>query len=166
MINFKEVFNLSSYNIKQKIKDKWYLNQQNKLSNYHYKNCNEYKKISDGLFNGIKKNKLDQIPFVHSSLVKDFDIKNKYIDSSILTYSSSSTSGKKLSKVKVDYKTSLLQSRALKKIFQDFFKKKFKSIFFIDSKNKLKTKNLSAKILAMKGFSQLVDKSFFLKKFR
>ena len=33
MINFKEVFNLSSYNIKQKIKDKWYLNQQNKLSN-------------------------------------------------------------------------------------------------------------------------------------
>ena len=45
------------------------------------------------------------------------------------TYTSSGTSGKKLSVIKVDYKTSLLQSKALKKIFDDFLKRG-DSIFF------------------------------------
>ena len=165
MINFKHVFNLNSFNIRQIKKNKWYLKQQTKLSNFHYKNCSEYRKISNTLFNSNKKYKLEQMPFIHTSLFKNFNLKSKTISPITQIYSSSGTSGKKLSNINVDHKTSLLQSKALKKIFNDFFKKKYKYIFLIDSKKNFYQKNkFSAKFLAMKGFSHLVEKTFFLKK--
>ena len=97
-------------------------------------------------------------------MFKSFKLKTIKNESTIKTYTSSGTSSKKLSVISVDYKTSLLQSRALKKIFEDFFKKEFDSIFFLDSKKTIK-KNLSinAKNLAIKGFSQVAKKKYFLR---
>jgi len=164
MFDYSKVFKLDSFNSYQKTKNNWYLNFQKKLSKYHYDNCYEYKKLSNNLFSGFKNSSLEKIPFVHTSLFKDFKLKTIKNESLIKTYTSSGTSGKKLSVINVDYKTSLLQSKALKKIFDDFFKKEFDSIFFLDSRNTIK-KNLtmSAKNLAIKGFSQVAKRSLFLK---
>ena len=73
---------------------------------------------------------------------------------------SSGTTSLSQSKINLDPKTSLLQSKALGKIFKNI--NKDKDIFFIE-KNFLRTKeSMSAKGAAIKGFSQL-QKAFSFK---
>jgi len=164
MLNYKEIFSIEPFSMKQKEKDKWYFNNQKKLSLYHYKKCTEYKKISDRIFGGLSNFKtLSDLPFIHSEMFKKFNLKSNYDQNLSKTFTSSGTSGSKKSKINLDRKTSLLQSRALSNIFSNIVKKKRPVIFFVDTPNVLSgIEAFSARGAAIKGFSQFVRDSVFL----
>ncbi len=163
MIDYKKLYNLDPFSLTIKKKNKWFLANQKKLSLYHYKYSKNYKLISDNIFNSIYKvKKISDLPFVHTSIFKNFDLISKNNNEKISTFRSSGTTSLKQSKINLDPKTSLLQSRALGKIFSKIINKD-KDIFFVENKSILNSKeSMSAKGAAIKGFSQLCNKKFFL----
>ena len=154
ILDYKTLYNSDPFGFKIKKKNIWFLANQKKLSLYHYKYSKKYKLISDNIFSPISKvNKIYDLPFVHSSV---------YNHKMISTFKSSGTSGSKQSKINLDPKTSLLQSKALSKIFSKIIDRN-KDIFFIENKNFLNSReSMTAKGAAIKGFSQLCNNKYFL----
>ena len=89
-----------------------------------------YKKISDKIFTDVKKTKnLSELPFVHANIFKRFNLISTDNINLSKTLTSSGTSSFVTSKINLDRKTSLLQSKALSHIFSDIFKNKNANIF-------------------------------------
>ena len=164
MLDYKNIFSISPFSLNEKEKEKWYFDNQKKLTNYHYKNCKEYKKITNKIYGGFNKSKnLSELPFVPANLFKDFNLITNNINELSKTLTSSGTTGSKNARINLDRKTSLLQSRALSNIFQDIQNKKRGNMFIVDSpKVFFDKKLLNARGAAIKGFSQLMDKTVFL----
>ena len=124
MLNYKRLFSTGPFSIDQKVKENWYFKDQKKLSIYHYKKCIEYKKISDKIFINLKKTKiLSDLPFVHANIFKEFNLKSTESINLSRILTSSGTSNSITSKINLDRKTSLLQSKALTHIFSNILKK-------------------------------------------
>ena len=152
------------FSLKKNKKDLIYFKLQKLLHGHHYKYCNEYKKISDHLFEKPNnKSNLKDMPFLHVNLFKKFDLKTKYFKDKPKTYSSSGSSGKKLSKISLDKKTSLLQSMTLKNIFSDLIEGRNSKILFFENEDILKTeRKFTARGAAVSGFMQLVNHHYFI----
>ena len=163
MLDYKTLYNSDPFGLSIKKKNSWFLINQKKLSLYHYKYSKNYKLISDNIFKSISKvKKIADLPFVHASLFKNFNLISRNDNQKISTFSSSGTTGTKQSKINLDPKTSFLQSKALSKIFSEIINKD-KDIFFIENKNFLNSReSMSAKGAAIKGFSQLCNNKYFL----
>ena len=96
-------------------------------------------------------------------MFKKFNLSSVNYKSLSTTLSSSGTSSSTKSKINLDKKTSLLQSRALSNIFFSFFKKKKTTIFFVDSPDVLSRTNVfSARGAAIQGFKQLAKNYKFV----
>ena len=88
--------------------------------------------------------------------------RHKKKNGNISTFSSSGTTGLKQSKINLDLKTSLLQTKALENIFSGIINKN-KDIFFVEKKQFLSSReSMTAKGAAIKGFSQLCKNKYFL----
>ncbi len=163
MLDYKKLYNTDPFGLKIKRKNPWYLANQKKLCFYHYKNSVNYKIVIDNIFNPISKiKKISDLPFIHASLFKNFNLISINNNQKISTFSSSGTTGLSQSKINLDPKTSLLQSKALDKIFSKLINKD-KDIFFIEKKNFLNSEeSMSAKGAAIKGFGQLCKKNYFI----
>ena len=163
MLDYKTLYNSDPFSLPIRKKNPWFFANLKKLSLYHYKYSKNYKLISDNIFNSITKVKeISDLPFVHSSIFKNFNLISKNTSDKILTFSSSGTTSSKQSKINLDPKTSLLQSKALSKIFSEIINRD-KDIFFVENKNFLNSKeSMSAKGAAIKGFSQLCNNKYFL----
>ena len=163
MLDYKTLYNSDPFGLTIRKKNPWFLANLKKLSLYHYRYSKNYKLISDNIFNSISKvKKISDLPFVHASIFKNFNLISKNSSEKISTFSSSGTTGLKQSKINLDPKTSLLQSKALSKIFSEIINKD-KDIFFIENKNFLNSReSMSAKGAAVKGFSQLCNNKYFL----
>ena len=163
MLDYKTLYNSDPFGLTIRKKNPWFLANLKKLSLYHYRYSKNYKLISDNIFNSISKvKKISDLPFVHASIFKNFNLISKNSSEKISTFSSSGTTGLKQSKINLDPKTSLLQSKALSKIFSEIINKD-KDIFFIENKNFLNSReSMSAKGAAIKGFSQLCNNKYFL----
>ena len=163
MLDYKTLYNSDPFGLTIRKKNPWFLANLKKLSLYHYRYSKNYKLISDNIFNSISKvKKISDLPFVHASIFKNFNLISKNSSEKISTFSSSGTTGLKQSKINLDPKTSLLQSKALNKIFSEIINKD-KDIFFIENKNFLNSReSMSAKGAAVKGFSQLCNNKYFL----
>ena len=164
MLNYKDIFLKNSFSMSKTIKKKWYFINQKKLCNFHYKYSKDYKKITNNFFGGIKKkNNIEELPYLHSSIFKNQRLISKIDSNSEKIFRSSGTTGKKYSQISIDKKTSFLQARTLNKIFNDFFNEKFDHIFFIDN-NKIQfgSESFTARGSAIKGFSQLAKNKTFL----
>ena len=78
MSNIDNLLTKSPYSLKFNEKKIIYKKIINQLTNYHYKNCREYKKILDFFnFNPKKNNSLDEIPFLPVKLFKEYGMSNK-----------------------------------------------------------------------------------------
>ena len=163
MIDYKKLFNSKPFGLSKKNKDPWFFLNHKILSLYHYKYSIDYRKISNTLFKPIKKiNKISELPYVHASIFKNFNLITKNNNSKVSTFRSSGTTGKNMSKINIDPKTAFLQSKSLKIIFSEIINKK-KDIFFVERENFLETKDaMTAKGAAIKGFGQLCNKKKFL----
>ena len=163
MLNYNKLFDLDSFGLTSKNKNKLFFFNIKKLSQFHYRHSYEYKLVSNNLFNSISKiKKIDELPFLHVSLFKNFNLISKTNNTKISTFNSSGTTSNKKSKVNIDYRTALLQSKALNKIFSNIIDKDM-DIFFLENKDFLNSEEaMSAKGAAIKGFGQLCRKKYFL----
>ena len=130
---------------------------------YHYKNSKDYRLIVDNIFKPISNTKkISELPFVHTSAFKNFNLISSKSNELISTFKSSGTTNQSKSKINLDPKTSILQSKALQKIFSHIINRT-NDIFFIEKKNFLNSSDsYTAKGAAIKGFCQLTNKKFFL----
>jgi len=165
MIDYKTLYNSGPFSLTIKKKNPWFFTNQKKLSLYHYKYSKNYRLISDNIFKSISKVKeISDLPFIHTSLFKNFNLISNNSNQKISTFNSSGTTSSKQSKVNLDLKTSFLQTKALGKIFSEILNRK-KDILFVEKKNFLKSKeSMSAKGAAIKGFGQLCNNRYFLLK--
>ena len=163
MLDYKTLYNSDPFGLSIKKKDPWYFVNQRKLTLYHYKYSKDYKLISDNIFKSISKiDKISDLPFLHTSIFKNFNLISKNNNKKISTFSSSGTTGFKQSRINLDPKTAILQSKTLSKIFSEIIDKK-KDIFFVENKNFLHSKeSMSAKGAAIKGFGQLCNNKYYL----
>ena len=120
MLDYKKIFAVAPFSMPQREKEKWYYKYQKELTFYHYQNCIEYKKIADRIFGGLNvSKKLSDLLYIPVYLFKDFDLNSKNDQNSSKILTSSGTTGSKTSRIYLDRKTSLLQSRALSIIFSN-----------------------------------------------
>ena len=110
MLDYKTLYNSDPFGLKTRKKNPWFFINLKKLSLHHYKLSKKYKLISDSIFNSITKvKKISDLPFVHASIFKNFNLISRNNSQNISTFSSSGTTGLKKSLINLDQKTSLLQ---------------------------------------------------------
>ena len=77
MINYNNLLKLNPFGLKKQKKNSLFFLAQKKLSIFHHKNSNEYKKITDFKFSQFKKTKkLEMLPFLHSKIFKTHNLKS------------------------------------------------------------------------------------------
>ncbi len=164
MIEYNKLFLKKSFSLNHIQKKRWFFENIKSLSQFHYNNSIEYKKISKSIFQPINKIKtIENLPFLHVSLFKNFNLKT--INNKIKTksYTSSGTTNSNLSSINIDLKTAYLQSITLKKIFSEMINNNPSCIFFVEKEDFLNSNAaMSAKGAAIKGFSQFAPKKEFL----
>ena len=155
MPNIDNLLTKSPYSLKFNEKNIIYKKIINQLTNYHYKNCREYKKILDFFnFNPKKNNSLDEIPFLPVKLFKEYDLRSVSIKKIIKILTSSGTTGNKVSRIFLDKITTINQTKVLSKIMSNFIGNKRLPMLIIDTQSIIKNRNLfSARGAAMVGFS-------------
>ncbi len=132
-------------------KDKIY-----QLTFFHYKNCNDYRKILNGTgFKIIKNLNIDKLPFLPVRIFKDFDLMSVKKNKIVKVLLSSGTTGTKQSSIFLDRNNSINQIKTLQKIMFELLKQKEKIPMLIVSQNILSLDRFkfSAKIAAVNGFS-------------
>ena len=161
LINYSKMFKENLFNKTQKEKEVFFLNNFKKLHNYHKKNSKEYSNVAATLFKSSI-NKIENFPFLHVQMFKEKNLKSVPNNVKVKTFNSSGTSGKNLSMINIDMKTSLLQSKILNRILLSVLKEKMDKIYFIDSETTLKTMKNSARSAAILGFKQIAYSSEFI----
>ena len=162
MINYTKLFNYDLFSISQKNKNKIFFKNLKILHKHHYKNCKEFRLVSESLFKNKKVKKIEDLPYLHVSIFKENNLSSINKNLNTTTYYSSGTSGSKLSQINIDRTTSLLQSKSLYNLLMSVLKKKRKKIFIIDSEKNLKKSKNTAREAAIYGFKQLAESSEFL----
>lgn len=163
MLDYSKILSLEPFSLARNEKELWYLQRQKVLSNFHYSNCLPYKNIVDKLEIKIADiNTLSQIPMLSAKIFKQLDLRSHSEHETTVTLTSSGTSGSEVSKIRLDKRTALLQSRVLKRIFSTIFPTKEGTVFFVEQKSELKTAVVSARKAAVRGFSQFFSDTHYL----
>jgi phenylacetate-coenzyme A ligase PaaK-like adenylate-forming protein len=146
----KPVFGLDAIS-----KSKLFLERLKFLSLHHYKNCNGYRKLFDSMdvdIEGISD--CHNIPFLPVALFKQYDLLSIEKDAIIKTMTSSGTTGQQVSKVYLDRKTAILQTKALAKIVESYVGNSRLPMIIIDSSSVVKNRSMfSARGAGILGFS-------------
>ena len=128
----------------------------NNLTNYHYDNCKEYKKICDNLNYKVTNSlSIEELPFLPVNVFKYLSLKSVNSENVVRIMKSSGTTGSNLSKIYLDENNARNQIKALSQLFFEVTKNKNRvPMLIIDSKSTLKDrKNFSARSAAILGFS-------------
>ncbi len=152
-MNINNYLNLEPFSLSKKKKDKLFGDLINDLTNYHYKNCQEYKKFLNFFGYKGKKNIIKKIPFLPTSLFKKFNFSSIPKKKIFKTLTSSGTSGQP-SKIYLDKFNANNQRKVLSKIISTILGKDRLPMLIIDQ-NPLKNKreSFNARSVAIYGFS-------------
>lgn len=155
--------NIQPFSLNKKDKKEIFKKRILSLTNFHYKNSIEYKKIiDDSENNGPNFKQIEDIPFLPVRLFKMYDLKSVDTKDVYKVLNSSGTTGQSVSKIYLDKETSLNQTKVLTKIFSTFIGNKRVPMIVIDSENVLKDRKLfSARGAGILGFSIFAKKRIF-----
>lgn len=148
IINDLEAFGNLAY------KKNFFLPTIKKLFKYHKKNCPQIKNFIDKNNIDIDKIKcIEEIPYLPVKIFKELDLKSIKNEKVFKILTSSGTSGN-LSKIFLDKKNSLNQTKVLNKITTYLFGKERMPMLIVDSKKVFSNRNnFSARAAAILGFS-------------
>ena len=158
----KKIFKLKLFSLTKKYKQKIFYSYFTRLTKHHVKNSKLYKNFFENIkFKNIYKNPVN-LPPLHVSMFKNHELISVNIKniSSILTSSGTTTSLK--SKIYIDEFNSKLQKLVLLKLFSENISNNKIPIIFIESKNNVENKYMSAKSAALSGFSLFASKKHFI----
>ena len=138
------------------------LEQLNKLTLHHFENCVLYNKYLRAYgFNPGRADSLGGLPYLPARAFKEFDLKSTTEQSITSTVMSSGTAGLQ-SKIYLDSRTSLKQSRALSEILRSYIGTKKLPMLIFDSPDAgRKTSSFSARGAGTLGFSTFASKKHF-----
>lgn len=162
-MNFEDIYKKNPYELSETEKEDFIIDYMKELSVFHYNNCNEYRKLVDGLgFNIQKAEKIEELPYLPVRLFKTMDLCSVEEDEVIKIMTSSGTTGTNRSRIFLDRETATNQQRVMIKIISDFIGKKRLPMLIIDSKEVLKKRQMMAvRGAAILGFSIAGTKRFF-----
>lgn len=123
------------------------------LTEHHKTNCEEYRKIIDGMF-PREVTCFEDAPYMYVSLFKEMDLLSIPRDKVHRTLTSSGTSGRQ-SKIFIDVQSAIEQSKTLASIFVDRFGSKRRKTYVLSD---LADESFSARAAAVIGFSALGKK--------
>ena len=156
----------NSFSLQKNRKQEFLTKYLNKLTLYHYKRSNLYKKILNALgYNKKKLYNISDIPYIPIRLFKYFDLLSINKKQVIKTLHSSGTSNSSLSKIYLDKKNASNQIKVLQKIFSHFLGNERLPMLIVDVKpSKIDRIRLNARTAAINGFSIFgKDHTFLLK---
>jgi len=161
--NLQEILNISPYSLNKNEKHLLLNSIMSSLSEHHYKNCPEYKKMMDAIgYTPAKKYDCTELPFLPVRLFKMMDLYSVEKGEIVKTMTSSGTTGQLGSRIFLDRETSSNQTKALTKIVSSFIGKQRVPMIIIDSPEVLKNRNLlSARGVGILGFSIFGSKRIF-----
>ena len=135
-------------------KKSFFLKKIKELFKHHNKKCPQIKNFLDKNNINIDKIKdIEKIPYLPVKIFKELDLKSIKNDEVFKVLKSSGTSGN-LSKIFLDKKNSLNQTKVLNKIITYLFGKKRMPMLIVDSKEVFSDRNnFSARAAAILGFS-------------
>lgn len=128
------------------------LEKLNELDAWHRNNCREYKNIVDHTFGQGPYARIEDLPFIHVSAFKEFELRSVPKESLHRTLTSSGTSGMP-SKILIDRADSLDQISSLGKIFASRFGQRRRQMYFVDKTSE--GKPFDARHAATSGFMML-----------
>ena len=154
-MEYSNYFDIQPYSLDRIKKSKYLENYFFELTRFHYNNCSKYKSILDALqYKHDDQLHYSKIPFLPVQLFKMFDLYSIPEEKIVKTMTSSGTSGQNVSRVFIDKKTALNQSKALAKIVSTYLGSKRAPMIIIDSKEVLKDRKMfSARGAGILGFS-------------
>ncbi len=153
-IDYESIFKLDPYSLCKEDKESFLTQNIKNLCKFHYKHCNEYKRILDA-FN-VRIMNLDSYynaPFLPVRLFKHYTLKSIEKSEIIKTMTSSGTSGQSVSQIFLDKQTSLNQTKALSRIMQSFIGNKRMPMIIIDSSHLLQNRAMFSQIFLDKQTS-------------
>ena len=158
-----DYFDIHPYSLDKTKKSKYLETYFFELTNFHYKNCLKYKKMLNALgYQYDLKQHYSEIPFLPVRLFKMFDLYSVPEKDVVKTMTSSGTSGQTLSKIFLDKKTALNQSKALIKIVSTYLGSQRSPMIIIDTQSVLKDRKMfSARGAGILGFSMFGTKRIF-----
>ena len=134
------------------------LAQLNKLTRHHADNCVTYKRYLDayGVDIGVA-NSLSEVPYLPARAFKELDLKSVVYNRIAKTLTSSGTSGLR-SRIHIDGRTSIKQSRALSEILKSYIGAKKLPLLIIDAPSMgNNASTFSARSAGTLGFSGLAS---------
>lgn len=132
------------------------------LDKFHSENSNYYSKIRTNLFEAENATDIEQLPYLPSSLFKTIDLISISEHDIFKTLYSSGTSGQARSKIFLDRKNALNQTKALVSIMSDKFGNSRVPMLILDSKSQTNDRaTFSARGAGILGFSIFASKKFF-----
>ena len=136
-------------------KRNYMLDNMNYLTQFHIKNCSEYKTLMEK-FGEIKQTykEVSDVPFIPVRLFKHTNLLSVPKKNIVKTMTSSGTTGQGVSQIFLDSDTSSLQVKVLSKIMSDFIGTKRLPMLVIDSKSIISNREkFSARTAGVLGFS-------------
>lgn len=155
MIDYDEILNMPPFSLNKEEKSKLLSEKLIQLTQFHYNNCPEYKRMIDASDISLKriKNYYD-IPFLPVSLFKELDLLSIPKEKVFKVMTSSGTTGQAVSKIYLDKTTASNQQKTLVKIVSDFTGSSRMPMLIIDSPSVIKDRNMfSARGAGILGFS-------------
>ena len=162
-MNLTDLFSLEPYSLNTTEKEKFFSSYLYELTKTHYKNCQPYASILDGLSYDVNQFiSYKELPFLPVRLFKSNDFYSVDKSELIKKMTSSGTSGQGVSKIYLDKVTSQFQTKTLVKIVSSYLGKSRVPMLIIDSPNVLKNRNsFSARGAGILGFSMFGTKKMY-----
>ena len=154
---------LEPYSLESREKRKYLTRILREMTEYHEKNCAEYRRILD-ILGGAEEEEitLENMPFLPVQIFKEFELLSVPKETIVKTMTSSGTSGQKRSKVFLDRATALAQSKCLANIMASFIGKKRLPMIILDTELAKKDPRMfSARGAGIIGFSMFGRDVFF-----
>ena len=154
-MNLSELFELAPYSLNKVEKAKMFGEQLSKLTEFHYNNCPQYRKILDKIgYNPTQLYNTEQLPFIPVRLFKFYDLLSCPKENIIKTMTSSGTSGQAVSKIYLSRQNTKDQSKTLTEIITSFIGKQRLPLLLLDTEIVKKDRSMfSARGAGIIGFS-------------
>ncbi|NME82779.1 acyl-protein synthetase [Clostridium sp. SM-530-WT-3G] len=154
MIDYSQVFKRDPYCLNREEKHEFLNEYLRHLTKHHYNSCDEYRRIIDS--KGIEVNNISNyydIPFLPVRMFKEFNLVSVEAENVLKTMMSSGTTGNKVSKIYLNKKTALSQTKALGKIISSFIGSKRLPMIILDTSEVVKNRAMfSARGAGILGF--------------
>lgn len=162
-MTFDEIINISPYSLDKADKEKWLTERLTELTQHHYENCPEYRRMLEAAgvqIDNVKSYK--NLPFLPVRLFKELNLKSVNQNDIVKTMTSSGTTGQAVSKIYLDRATSANQQKTMVKIVSDFTGSSRMPMIIIDCPGVVKNRAMfSARGAGILGFSIFGSKKIY-----